>query len=177
MLWIFKMKKIGIFFGSDTGNTEKIAKLIQHYLSEGMSILYDISQISQKEIEYFDYLIFGVPTWYYGEVQCDWDDFLPILKKINFSGKTIAFFGCGDQEDYSEYFCDAVGILYKIVKKNKANIIGKWPTKGYTFESSKALLNKDYFVGLILDEDRQEDKTKLRVKQWIKMILPYFKVI
>ncbi|QCI17695.1 flavodoxin FldA [Buchnera aphidicola (Acyrthosiphon lactucae)] len=168
------MNKIGIFFGSDTGNTEKIAKLIQKYIGNDISFLYDISNSSQKDIENFNYLILGVPTWYYGEVQCDWDDFLPHLKKINFSNKTVALFGCGDQEDYSEYFCDAVGIIYNILKKNKANIIGKWSTKEYNFEQSKALLNKEYFVGLILDEDRQAEKTEDRIKKWIKKIIPYF---
>ncbi|CAL4326360.1 flavodoxin FldA [Buchnera aphidicola] len=166
------MKKIGIFFGSDTGNTEKIARLIQKFIGKDISILHDISNSSKKDIEHFDFLILGVPTWYYGEVQCDWDDFLPILKKIDFSNKTVALFGCGDQEDYGEYFCDALGIIYNVIKKNKANIVGKWSTKKYSFEHSKALLNKDYFVGLVLDEDRQSDKTKLRVAEWIKQILP-----
>ncbi|QCI21022.1 flavodoxin FldA [Buchnera aphidicola (Hyperomyzus lactucae)] len=168
------MNKIGIFFGSDTGNTEKIAKLIQQYIGNDISFLYDISNTSKQDIENFNHLILGVPTWYYGEVQCDWDDFLPTLKKINFMNKNVALFGCGDQEDYSEYFCDAVGIIYKIIKKNKANIVGRWSTKEYCFEQSKALLNKDYFVGLILDEDRQAEKTEERIQQWLKIILPYF---
>ncbi|AEO08651.1 flavodoxin FldA [Buchnera aphidicola str. Ak (Acyrthosiphon kondoi)] len=168
------MKKVGIFFGSDTGNTEKIAKLLQQHIGNDISVLYDISNASQKDIEDFNFLILGVPTWYYGEVQCDWDDFLPTLKKINFLNKTVALFGCGDQEDYSEYFCDAVGVIYDILKKNKANIVGKWSTKEYFFERSKALLDKEYFVGLILDEDRQAEKTEYRIKKWVKKIKPYF---
>ncbi|QIE02013.1 flavodoxin FldA [Buchnera aphidicola] len=168
------MKKIGIFFGSDTGNTEKIAKLIQKYIGNDIAILHDINESSKQDIEKFTFLILGIPTWYYGEAQCDWDDFLPILKKINFSNKTVALFGCGDQEDYSEYFCDAISLIYKIIKKNHGKIIGKWPTQGYCFEQSKALLNKEYFVGLILDEDRQPEQTKVRIKEWLKLILPHF---
>lgn len=168
------MEKIGIFFGSDTGNTEKIAKIIQKSIGENICILHDISNSNKKDIEDFNFLILGIPTWYYGEVQCDWDDFLPTLKKIDFSNKTVALFGCGDQEDYGEYFCDALGTIYKTIKKNNAKIIGKWPTKEYKFESSKALLNKEYFVGLILDEDRQAEKTKERVLKWLKKILPCF---
>ncbi|QCI21598.1 flavodoxin FldA [Buchnera aphidicola (Hyadaphis tataricae)] len=168
------MRKIGIFFGSDTGNTEKIAKHIQKFIGENIAILHDISNSTQKDIEKFDFLIFGVPTWYYGEVQCDWDDFLPTLKKIDFLNKTVALFGCGDQEDYGEYFCDALGIIYNVIKKNKAKIIGKWSVKEYCFENSKALLNKDYFVGLVLDEDRQSENTKPRISKWLNTILPYF---
>ncbi|MCU4136930.1 flavodoxin FldA [Buchnera aphidicola (Sitobion avenae)] len=170
------MKKIGIFFGSDTGNTEKIAKLLKQYIGNNTCILHDISNSSQKDMESFNFLILGVPTWYYGEVQCDWDDFLPTLKKINFSKKTVALFGCGDQEDYSEYFCDAVGIIYNIIKKNKAKIIGKWSTKEYFFEQSKALFNQEYFVGLILDEDRQAEKTEYRIKKWVEKIMPDFEL-
>lgn len=170
------MKKIGIFFGSDTGNTEKAAKLIYKKIGGNISILRDISNACRKDIEVFDYLIFGIPTWYYGEIQCDWDDFLPILKKINFSHKSIALFGCGDQEDYGEYFCDALGLIYKILKKNKATIVGEWPTIEYNFESSKSLLNKDYFVGLALDEDRQPEKTENRIDIWVKKILIDFNV-
>lgn len=168
------MKKIGIFFGSDTGNTEKAANLIYKEIGSNLAILHDISNVSKKDIENFDYLILGIPTWYYGEIQCDWDDFLPFLKKINFLDKTVALFGCGDQEDYGEYFCDALGIIYKILKKKKAKIVGEWPTIEYNFESSKSLLNKDYFVGLVLDEDRQPEKTKIRIKTWVEKILPYF---
>ncbi|QCI23837.1 flavodoxin FldA [Buchnera aphidicola (Macrosiphoniella sanborni)] len=168
------MKKIGIFFGSDTGNTEKIAKSIQKYIGYDRAILHDISESSQQDIEKFNCLILGIPTWYYGEMQCDWDDFLPTLKKINFSKKTIALFGCGDQEDYSEYFCDAIRVIYNIITKNKGHIIGQWPTKGYFFEQSKALLNNEYFIGLILDEDRQPEKTENRIKEWLKIILPHF---
>lgn len=168
------MEKIGIFFGSDTGNTEKIAHIIHKKIGKNNSVLYDISNTSKTDIECFNNLIFGIPTWYYGEVQCDWDDFLPILKKINFSNKTIALFGCGDQEDYSEYFGDALSVIYKIVQNNQAKIIGQWSTQGYNFNASKSLLNKDYFMGLILDEDRQSDKTQDRITQWIKNIISNF---
>ncbi|MDE5285551.1 MAG: flavodoxin FldA, partial [Buchnera aphidicola] len=164
------MKKIGIFFGSDTGNTEKIAKYIYKSIGSNIAEIYDISKIEKTDIERFNYLIFGIPTWYYGEVQSDWDDFLPILQNINFLNKNVALFGCGDQEDYSEYFCDALEKIYYILKKNKANIYGKWSTHGYSFKSSKALLNKDFFLGLILDEDRQPEKTKTRIKKWLKQI-------
>ena len=164
------MRKIGIFFGSDTGNTEKIAKLIQKYIGSHCSQVRDIANSKKEDIEFFDFLIFGIPTWYYGEMQSDWDDFLPILKKINFKNKVIALFGCGDQEDYSEYFCDAIGIIYNVLNSRKAKLIGMWPTKEYQFESSKALKDSNHFYGMIIDEDRQPEKSEERVKRWIKQL-------
>ena len=50
-------------------------------------------------------------------------------------------------------------------------IVGNWPTEGYTFESSKALLEDGkHFVGLCIDEDRQPELTAGRVEQWVKQV-------
>ncbi|PPI86876.1 flavodoxin FldA [Candidatus Pantoea edessiphila] len=165
------MSKIGIFFGSDTGNTENVAHMIHKQLGHNMANIYDIAKSNQQDLEMFNIILMGSPTWYYGELQCDWDDFIPILKKINFDGKKVGLFGCGDQEDYTEYFCDAIGIMNDIVVSNGAKVIGYWPTTGYNFESSKGILNKDFFLGLAIDEDRQPDLTKDRVDKWVKQIL------
>ncbi|XNM47219.1 hypothetical protein ACLK15_03855 [Escherichia coli] len=34
---------------------------------------------------------------------------------MDFNGKLVALFGCGDQEDYAEYFCDALGTIRDII--------------------------------------------------------------
>ncbi|WP_343128007.1 flavodoxin FldA [Buchnera aphidicola (Takecallis taiwana)] len=170
------MKKIGIFFGSDTGNTEKIAKKIYSHIGSKDAEIYDIANATVNDINKFNILIFGIPTWYYGELQCDWDEFIPELKKINFANKVVALFGCGDQEDYSEYFCDGLGIIYNILKAQHAEFIGKWPIQGYQFEASKALIDKNHFVGLVIDEDRQEEYTQDRIKTWLKQIFQELKI-
>lgn len=95
------MALVGIFFGSDTGNTENIAKMIQKQLGKDVAEVRDIAKSSKEDLEAFDILLLGIPTWYYGEAQCDWDDFFPTLEEIDFNGKLVALFGCGDQEDYS----------------------------------------------------------------------------
>ncbi len=113
------MASVGLFFGSDTGNTEAIAQMIQKQLGEKLVQVQDIAKSSKEDIENFDLLILGIPTWYYGEAQCDWDDFFPELEGIDFSSKLVAIFGCGDQEDYAEYFCDAMGTIRDIVKEKE----------------------------------------------------------
>ena len=164
------MVNVGIFFGSDTGNTEIVAKMIQKQLGKKSVHVRDIAESSKEDIDSFDLLLFGVPTWYYGEIQCDWDDFLPELEKIDFSSKLVALFGCGDQEDYAEYFCDAMDSLRAIVESKGATIVGHWPREGYKFEASKALIDTDYFVGLCIDEDRESELTAVRVTQWVEQI-------
>lgn len=166
------MAIIGIFFGSDTGNTENIAKMIQETLGgTDIAEVHDIAKSSKEDIEAFDILLFGIPTWYYGEAQCDWDDFFPTLEEIDFNGKLVAIFGCGDQEDYAEYFCDAMGTVKDIIEPKGATIVGHWTTEGYHFEASKGLTDdKRYFIGLTIDEDRQPELTDERVKRWVKQI-------
>ncbi|WWO95331.1 MAG: flavodoxin FldA [Candidatus Dasytiphilus stammeri] len=164
-------KSIGIFFGTDTGNTEKIAQMIQKQLGgEDTVPIHDIANSSKKDLEKFPILLLGIPTWYYGEAQCDWDDFFPTLETINFNNKYVAIFGCGDQEDYSEYFCNAMGTLREIVQRKGAQLVGHWPTTGYNFHSSKCLINNQYFIGLAIDEDRQPELTNARVEKWVIQI-------
>lgn len=164
------MTIIGLFFGSDTGNTEKAAKIIREQFGSNIVTVYDIAKADREQVEGYDILIFGCPTWYYGEVQSDWDDFLPTLADIDFSNKLVALFGCGDQEDYAEYFQDAMGILRDVIEPRGAIIVGNWPIIGYDFESSKALVSDDKFVGLALDEDRQPELTNQRIEQWVAQL-------
>ncbi|OCG28148.1 flavodoxin [Gilliamella sp. wkB108] len=164
------MAKVGIFFGSDTGNTENVAKQIQDILGSDTADLYDIAKSTKEQIEQYDYLFFGIPTWYYGESQCDWDEFFPNLEQIDFNGKTVAIFGCGDQEDYSEYFCDAMGTLRDIIQPLGAKIVGHWSTEDYDFEASKSLVDDSHFVGLAIDEDRQPELTQTRINNWVNQV-------
>ncbi|MFT2794568.1 flavodoxin FldA [Serratia sp. N21D137] len=168
------MAHVGIFFGSDTGNTENIAKMIQKTLQQkfgnDVAEIHDIAKSSKEDLAAFDILLLGIPTWYYGEAQCDWDDFFPTLEDIDFNGKLVALFGCGDQEDYAEYFCDAMGTIRDIIEPRGAAIVGHWPTKGYHFEASKGLADDNHFVGLAIDEDRQPELTNERVDAWVKQI-------
>ncbi|MGL5186808.1 MAG: flavodoxin FldA, partial [Plesiomonas shigelloides] len=45
-----------------------------------------------------------------------------------------------------------------------------WPTAGYHFEASKALVDDQNFVGLCIDEDRQPELTAERVEKWVKQV-------
>ncbi|WP_293764619.1 flavodoxin FldA, partial [uncultured Paraglaciecola sp.] len=164
------MASVGLFFGSDTGNTEHIAKMIQKELGKNLIDVKDIAKSSKEDIADFDLLLFGIPTWYYGEAQCDWDDFFPELELIDFENKLVAIFGCGDQEDYAEYFLDAMGMVRDIVEAKGAILVGQWPSEGYGFEASKGMADENHFVGLGIDEDRQPELTELRVKGWCKQI-------
>lgn len=77
--------------------------MIQKQLGKDVADVHDIAK-SSKEDSAYDILSLGIPTWYYGEAQCDWDDFFPDSRRLILMVKLVALLGCGDQEDYAEYF-------------------------------------------------------------------------
>ncbi len=152
-----------IFYASSTGNTEEVANKIHNKL-EGFEII-DISSEGIDKIRECKSLIIGSPTWGEGELQDDWEDCFDEFKQIDFSGKKVALFGLGDQDNYGDEFADALGILYEVVSNNGANIIGYTSIEGYDFDKSKAAIN-DKFVGLVIDEDNQSELTDERIENW-----------
>ncbi|WP_321315136.1 flavodoxin [Halarcobacter sp.] len=160
------MEKIGLFFGSDTGTTEEIVEKIKDLFSKEIEI-HNISNTKKEDIEKYKNLILASPTWGDGDLQSDWEDFEENLENIDFSNKTVALLGIGDQEGYEDTFCNALGHLYGYVKD--ANIIGQTSTDGYEFEESTAVVN-DKFIGLVLDEDNQSELTDKRLEDWVKDI-------
>ena len=122
-----------------------------------------------------DMFILGIPTWYYGELQSDWEAYFDHFKTLDFSGKTIALFGLGDQWGYDEWFIDGVGILAEVLLENGAELICPWPIEGYEFEKSRAMKNENEFYGLALDEDNQYELTKSRCESWVNQVVAAFK--
>lgn len=176
------MARIGLFFGSNTGRTRKIAKSIKKkFDDETMADPVNVNKTSAEDFAAYDYLILGTPTLGDGQLpglssDCDaesWEEFLPNIEDMDFTGKTIALFGLGDQVGYPTEFLNAMGILYDFFSSRGATIVGAWPTDGYEFEVSEAIVD-DLFVGLALDLDNQDALTKERVDTWLKQIAPEF---
>lgn len=174
------MAKVGIFFGTDTGNTRKIAKTIAKQLGEGIADKpVNIKNASVEDLLAYDVLILGSPTYGEGELPGltsgtsteSWEEFLPLLTGADFSGKTIALYGLGDQAGYPGHFVDAMGMLYDAFADCGASFIGFTSTEGYDFQQSKAVLNNE-FVGLVLDEDNQKELTDGRLAAWLEQLGP-----
>ena len=165
--------KIGLIFGSDTGATEEISIKIKEAFNNYNIERHNIANVNEEIILSFDFLIFGLSTWYDGDLQSDWEIYFDDFKKIDFNNKLIAIYGLGDQWGYDEYFVDGIGIIAKEIIKNNGKLIGEWPTKDYEFEKSKALKDKNTFFGLALDEDNQYEQTDSRIKIWTKKIIEF----
>ncbi len=163
------MADIGIFYGSTTGNTQRVAERIQAGFGSEAADLRPIAEASADEVSSYQYLIFGSSTWGVGDLQDDWFDGMGTLGQLNLSGKTAALFGTGDPQGYPDSFVDAIGLLYDKVTALGAVVVGFWPTEGYTYDSSKAERDGQ-FVGLVIDEDNQSDLTDERINRWVESL-------
>ncbi|MFA6972532.1 MAG: flavodoxin [Gallionella sp.] len=176
------MSKIGIFFASSTGNTRRIAKLIKkRFDDDTMADALNVNKASAALVAGYSHLIFGTSTLGGGQLpglstDCmggGWEEFLPQLNEVDFSGKTVALFGLGNQDKYPDEFVDALGELYHFFKARGAKVVGAWPADGYDFISSKALVD-NAFAGLVLDQENQKNLSDARLDAWLKQIAPKF---
>jgi flavodoxin I len=176
------MSRIGLFFSSSTGNTRRIAKMIKkRYDDDTMTEALNVNKATPELLAGYSHLILGTSTLGGGQLpglstDCmggGWEEFLPRLKGVDFSGKTVAVYGLGDQDKYPEEFVDAMGEIYQFIVARGAKVVGTWPADDYDFISSKALVN-DEFVGLVLDQDNQKNLTDERLDTWLKQIAPDF---
>jgi flavodoxin I len=168
------MSKIGLFYGTQTGNTETLAQAIQaEFGGDSVVTLHDIADASPDDFADYACLIVGCPTWNIGELQSDWEGFYDELDEIDFSGKKVAYFGAGDQIGYADNFQDAMGILAEKISSLGGTTVGQWPTDGYEFNDSKAVQNGK-FVGLALDEDNQPELTQARISTWVSQVKTAF---
>ena len=154
------MAKIGLFYGTQTSNTQTVAELIQKEFGGDVVVtIQDISRTETTDFDEYQNIIIGCPTWNVGELQSDWESFYDDqLDSIDFSGKKVAYFGEGDQIGYPDTFQDAMGMLEEKISELGGETVGYCSTEGYDFSDSKALRD-DKFVGLALDEDNQSELT------------------
>ncbi|UTW46585.1 flavodoxin FldB [bacterium SCSIO 12696] len=166
------MGKIGLFYGSSTCYTEMTAEKIQRILGADQVDVFNIADEPIATMADYQHLILGIPTWDFGELQEDWENYWDDIDDVDFSGKGVAIYGQGDQVGYAEWFLDAVGFLWAKVVNLGAHAVGYWPVDGYNFEQSKAL-TKDgtHFVGLALDDENEFDLSEQRLQRWCQQVM------
>lgn len=164
--------KIGVFYASETGNTKNHAFDIVNCLTDcGLEVddPKDIVDLDPEILLGYDFMIFGSPTWNIGELQADLDAMIKDFGRLDLSGKSIAIYGCGDQEGYPDTYQDAIGILAKILIEAGASLLGKTSPEGHRFQSSLAL-SEGKFLGLALDNHNQADLSEGRIRSWVEQL-------
>jgi flavodoxin I len=174
------MAKVGIFFGTDTGNTRRIAKDIATTLGSAVADKpVNIRNASVDDLLRYSVLILGSPTYGDGELPGldfgtsteSWAEFLPKLEGYDFSGKTVALYGLGNQKGYPDDFVSALYYLHDQFSRCGATLIGLWSIEGYKFKHSKAVVD-DHFLGLALDQENQKELSKDRLEAWLADLAP-----
>ena len=161
------MGKIGIFYGSTEGNTEEVAEKVQKAL--GNADVHNVDSATADDLAEYDILILASSTWEIGELQEDWESFIDVLDDVDFSGKKVSYIGVGDADGYPDTFVDAIGMIHERIADSGAEFFGAWPTDDYTFDESKGVVNGK-FLGLVIDEDNESNKTDGRIAAWVKQI-------
>ncbi len=161
--------KIGIFYGSTTGNTASAARRLAELLTTAK--LYPVAEATRADFESCDLLILGSSSWCdeQDRLQDDWNDAFECLREANLKGRKVALFGIGDQIGYPDAFVDAIRVLHDVAKAAGAEIIGKWPDEDYDYRSSAAI-EGDFFLGLPLDVTNQPQLTEPRLKEWVAQV-------
>ena len=174
------MSKIGLFFGTDTGTTRLLGKKIAKKLGDELvDKPLNINRASLDDLLSYQVLILGTATYGEGDLPGmennvkagSWAEFVPQLEGVDLTGKTVAFYGVGNQEKYGTRYVNGMAKLYNIFKDKGANIVGSWSTDGYTFTASDAVIDGK-FVGLALDNKSQKINTDERIDGWVEMVKP-----
>lgn len=168
------MSKIGIFVGTAGGTSMKVADALVDAFGidedDVINMEEDFDDVEEQLLEY-DVLFLGSSTWGQGDLHFSWVD--PILEieddEIDFSGKTVAFFGAGDCKKHGEHFCSALGKLHTTFTGAGAKAIGFVPKDDYSYEFSLAEID-DKLCGLAIDEHNESEKTDERIEKWVGIL-------
>lgn len=164
-----------IIYSFHTRKSKKVAeKIIEAWGKDNIEPV-NAEELGKEVFEKYDNFILSAPTWFDGELPNYWDEFIPDLEEMDLSEKTFAVFGLGDQKEYPENFCDAIGILAGILEECGGKVIGQVSVEGYNFESSRAKRGGE-FVGLPLDQENQARLTPERIKNWVEHLKNEFKL-
>merc|ERR1719384_430108 len=131
---------VGLFFATQTGNTETVAGTIAE--KAGVEAM-DVGEIGAEDLAGYDGLIVGCPTWNTGADEyrsgTAWDDLLDDIKGVDLAGKSVAVFGCGDSQGYGENFCDGIEELHETFAAAGAKMVGYVDAGGYQHAESKSV--------------------------------------
>ncbi len=160
------MKKVGIFYGSSSGTTETLANDIAAQLGVAPSDVHNVASADVATAESYEALLLGSSTWGFGDLQDDWEGFLPKLAEANLAGKVVALFGCGDSSSYADTFCDALAEIKDQLSGTGCTFVGAVAPEDYEYDSSRSE-EDGKLIGCCIDEMNQSDLTAERIERWL----------
>ena len=113
-------------------------------------------------------LYLGTSTTGIGDLQEDWEGFLPSFAGLDLSDKKVAIFALGDSVSFSTSFAESMKVIYDEIA-DSTRIVGGVADEGYTYDESMAVVD-GMFVGLPIDEDNEYDMTEERFSRWVEVL-------
>lgn len=160
------MKKIGIFFGSSSGTCKDLAEKIASKLNVASEDIHDVASTDADALSNYEILLLGSSTWGLGDLQDDWESFLPKAAAQNLNGKKVGLFGCGDSQSYSDTFCDALATIKAELAGTGCAFIGSVKPLNYSYDSTHCE-EDGKLIGLLADEVNESDMTEERMEEWL----------
>lgn len=172
------MKKVALIYSPKGGSVEKVSKIIYGKFMPDQIVRMAASEVDKQVLIDSDFWLVGGSTagshvWEDADDDNMWHAFFSLLDSIDMKSKKVAFFGLGDQILYPHHYVDGLGTFQEEFSARNANIVGKWPDKGYEYSDSEGI-DGDMFFGLALDEDNQTNLTESRIDKWLKEIKKEF---
>jgi flavodoxin I len=159
-------KKVLIAYATNRGNAKAVAEKLGAKIPGSQVV--NIAETEAAALKEYDYLILGTSSIGRGEMLKPWKDKIEDVAALDFSGKTVALFGLGNQAYHADTFAEGVSHIYDALK-GKVTIEGATSTDGYKYDTSKSVVDNK-FVGLILDQDAEADKADVRIDAWLKTL-------
>lgn len=159
------MKKVAVYYGSSTGTTSELAQRIAKAVG-AEAHCYDVASADPSSVANFDVLILGSSTWGIGDLQDDWEGFLPKLAQQDLNGKAVALFGCGDADSYPDSFCEALALIKEALSTTGCTFVGEYAPEGYTYDATRSE-EGGKLIGLCIDDVNQSDLTERRIEAWL----------
>lgn len=159
------MKKIAVFYGSSTGTTSELAQRIAKAVG-AEAHCFDVANADAADAVAYDVLILGSSTWGIGDLQDDWEGFLPALASQNLAGKAVALFGCGDADSYPDSFCEALALIKEALASTGCRFVGAYTPEGYSYDATRSE-EGGQLIGLCVDDVNQSELTEARLQTWL----------
>jgi flavodoxin len=121
---------VAVIYGSSTLNTEYVSQRLVAAFGSDHADLHNVKDIEPSLIEDRSGLVFVTSTWGTGDLQDDWELFLPRMEELSFEKKVVGLVGVGDQDNYPETFCDSIAILYELVTRNGGRLSARRTRRG-----------------------------------------------
>lgn len=163
------MQRVGIFYSTRTGATERVARLLRRQFEGARVDLREVRRSDPADVAGYDLVILGAPTWEAEKLPREWEEFVEGLGERELAGRRVALFGLGDARQYPTHYVDAMGALHDWVVASGAEVIGACPEIDMRCYRSGALRD-GYYVGLPLDEVNQPELIYHRVRSWARQL-------